>query len=274
MTGVQTCALPIYGQLGEQRANMELVQSGALDLSSVYVGNLENVQSTYQVITSPYMFKSTKQYREALNSDIFRENIYLASLDKGFIGLVPMDAGTRNFYNKVRPINTPEDLKGLKFRVSESQTAIQMTEFLGGIPVMMPAGEAYTALQQNLIDGAENNATYLVSSRQAEVTKYYSRTQHTRIPDMLIMSAISWTEMPEKYQKIFLSVAKEISTEFFQVWDNSEAKFLKQAEELGVVVNNIENIDPFYKLVVPMHESLIQQSEDHKELVLYINSIQ
>ncbi len=261
------------GQLGEQRANMELVQSGTLDMASVYVGNLENVQDTYEVITAPYMFVTTDQYREALNSDVFRDKIYQATLDKGFIGLVPMDAGTRNFYNTVRAINKPSDLNGVKFRISESPTAVEMTERLGGIPVVMPAGETYTSIQQNLIHGGENNATYLVSSRQAEVVKYYSFTEHTRIPDILIMSAASWNKIPNEYKEIFLAVAKEISTEFVSTWETSEAAFLEEAKKIGVQVNYIDDLEPFRVLVAPMHEALVKKSAAHKELVEYIRSI-
>lgn len=265
----------VYGnaQLGEQRANMELTQSGSLDITSVYVGNLENVQPTYQVITSPYMFYDDEHYYKALASDMFREKIYNASLDKGFIGLTPMDAGTRNFYNKVRPINVPEDLKGLKFRVSESQTAIKLTEYLGGIPVMMPAGETYTALQQNLIDGGENNLTYLVSTRQAEIVKYYSYTEHTRIPDMLIMSTKAWEELSAEDQQIFLTVAKEVSDNFTKNWAVSESEFAKKAQENGVQINRIDDLEPFRALVQPMHVELMAQSADLKELVNHVNSL-
>ena len=97
-----------------------------------------------------------------------------------------VDAGTRNFYTVNRPIESPADLKGLKIRVQQSPTNIEMMRLLGGSATPMGFGDVYTALQSNIIDGAENNEMALTDNGHGDVCKYYSYDMHQMVPDILI----------------------------------------------------------------------------------------
>lgn len=268
--------IEVYGNatLGEQRATMELVQSGALDMASVYAGNIETVQPTYEIISTPYIFKDFDHYHKCLTSDKFREKLYMASYDKGFVALTHMEAGARSFYNRLKPIITPNDLHGMKIRVTESPTPIEMATLLGASPVALPYGEVYTALQQGLIDGAENNPTALVSVKHGEVAKYYSLTEHTRVPDMVIISSKTWDSLSEENKKIFEDTAREISLKYNTIYDEAIKKELEYAQnEMNVKINEVDQ-EPFRKLVLPLHKKVEEKSADLKELVEYVKSLE
>lgn len=268
--------IEVYGNatLGEQRATMELVQSGALDIASVYAGNIETVQSTYEIISTPYIFKDFEHYYKCLTSEMFRDKLYMASYDKGFVALTHIEAGARSFYNRVRPIEKPSDLHGLKIRVTESPTPIEMATLLGASPVALPYGEVYTALQQGLIDGAENNPTALVSVRHGEVAKYYSLTEHSRVPDIIIISSKIWDSLSDENKQIFESTAREVSSNYNAIYESAIQKELEIAKnEMGVMVNEV-NQAPFRELVLPLHKKLKEKSLELKELVSYVKSLE
>lgn len=268
--------IEVYGNatLGEQRATMELVQSGALDMASVYAGNIETVQLTYEIISTPYIFKDFEHYYKCLTSEMFRDKLYMASHDKGFVALTHMEAGARSFYNRIKPITKPSDLHGLKIRVTESPTPIEMATLLGVSPVALPYGEVYTALQQGLIDGAENNPTALVSVRHGEVAKYYSLTEHSRVPDILIISSKIWDSLSDENKKIFESTAREVSSNYNAIYESAIQRELEYAKnEMGVIVNGV-NQTPFRELVLPLHKKLESKSLELKELVSYVKSLE
>ena len=157
-------------QLGTQRESVELVQSGGLALAKSNAAELEAFEPLYGVFNLPYIFKNEQHYYDVLTSDIGDE-VLNASKDKGFIGITYYDAGSRSFYAG-KPIKTPDDLKGMKIRVQPSPTAVKMVETLGANPTPIAFGELYTALQQGVVDGAENNESALVDNRHGEVSKY------------------------------------------------------------------------------------------------------
>ena len=170
-------------QLGTQRESVELVQSGGLALAKSNAAELEAFEPLYSVFNQPYIFKNQDHFYDVLTSDI-GEEILNASKDKGFIGITYYDAGSRSFYAG-KAIKTPDDLKGMKIRVQPSPTAVKMVELLGANPTPIAFGELYTALQQGVVDGAENNESALVDNRHGEVSKFYSYDRHTMIPDVL-----------------------------------------------------------------------------------------
>lgn len=139
---------------------------------------------------------------------------------------------------KEKPIRTPQDLKGLKVRVMESETAINMVKNLGGAPTPIAWGELYTALQQGVVDGAENNLTSFYLSRHYEVCKYYSFDEHTVIPDALLMSTYFWNNLSETEQMWVQEAADESIVFQRKLWAESEANARMELEKAGVIFNN------------------------------------
>ncbi|PLR69125.1 TRAP transporter substrate-binding protein [Bacillus sp. UMB0893] len=255
------------GQLGAEREVIELTQTGAVDFAKVSASALESFSEVYSLFSLPYLFDSKEHYYSVMNSKVAQE-IYQSTEEIGFIGLSFYDGGSRNFYTKNKPIKHPDDLKGLKIRVQPSATSIKMIELMGGAPTPMSFGEVYTALQQGVIDGSENNETALTDNNHGEVAKQYSYSEHAMVPDMLIMNNTKWEELNED-QKLAISEAAKESTEFHkEVWEKAIAKSIEDAKKKNVTFSTPDK-EPFRKAVQPLHEEFAKKestAEYYKEI--------
>ena len=242
-------------QLGTQRESVELVQSGGLALAKSNAAELEAFEPLYGVFNLPYIFKNEQHYYDVLTSDIGDE-VLNASKDKGFIGVTYYDAGSRSFYAG-KAIKTPDDLKGMKIRVQ-----------LGANPTPIAFGELYTALQQGVVDGAENNESALVDNRHGEVSKFYSYDRHTMIPDVLVMSTKDWDKLTPEQQQAIKKAGRESMMLQKQLWAENTEKVIKEAKEkLGVTF--VEDVDTaaFAAKVLPMHEEATKASPQAADLI-------
>ncbi len=245
------------GQLGSEREVIELTQTGAVDIAKVSASALESFEEVYSIFSVPYLFDNKEHYYKVMDSGIAKE-IYQSTKDIGFIGLTWYDAGSRNFYTKNTPIMKPEDLNGLKIRVQPSQTVIRMVELMGGAPTPMAYGEVYTAIQQGVIDGAENNVTALTNSKHGEVAKHFSFDEHSFVPDTLIMNLSKWDKLSDEQKKAVTEAAKE-STEYHKkVWAKAVKHSIEKAKKMGVHFYYPEK-EPFQIAVKPLHEKFAKQ---------------
>ena len=222
-------------QLGSERECIELLQIGSLDMTKVSVGTLENFAPRMKVFGLPYLFRDKQHSFNVLDGPIGQE-----LLDEGtqfwLKGLGYYDAGSRSFYTKDKPINTPEDLKGLKIRVMESVTAMEMVKSLGGSATPISWGELYTSLQQGVVDGAENNPPSFYLSRHYEVCKYYSLDEHTVLPDALIISTHLWDTLSEEEKKWMQQAVDNSVTYQRTLWAESEKEALDEVQKAGVTI--------------------------------------
>ncbi|EQA7147943.1 TRAP transporter substrate-binding protein, partial [Escherichia coli] len=173
-------------QMGNARETMELLQYGALDMTKGSASDLESFDNIYAIYNLPFLFKDQAHFNKVVFGEVGKE-IMDSTKDKGFFALSAYVAGTRSFYAK-KPITKPEDLKGLKIRVQPSPTTIKMIELMGGSPTPISFGEVYTAMQQGVVDGAENNVPSWVQTRHIEIAKVFSEDEHASIPDFLVIS--------------------------------------------------------------------------------------
>ena len=179
------------GQLGAERELIELLQIGSLAMTKVSTAPLESFVPEMKIFGIPYVFRDAEHRWKVLNGSIGKQ-LLLAGEPFFLRGMCYYDAGSRSFYSMDKPIKSPADLEGLKIRVMKSITAVNMVQALGGSPTPIPWGELYTALQQGVVDGAENNPPSFFFSRHYEVCKYYSLDEHTAVPDILLMSTVIW----------------------------------------------------------------------------------
>lgn len=223
------------GQLGSERETVELVQIGSLAMTKVSTSPLEAFVPAMQVFSIPYVFRDREHFFSVLDSEIGRE--LLDSTDVARLkGLGYYDAGSRSFYANDKPIRTPADLEGLKIRVQNSQTSVRMVDALGGSATPISWGELYTALQQGVVDGAENNPPSFYLSRHYEISRYYSLDEHTSVPDILLMSRRIWDELSDQ-QKNWLQQAADESVAHQRVlWQESTDEALAAVREAGVEV--------------------------------------
>ena len=187
------------GQLGTEREVLELLQIGSVAMTKVSAAVMANFAPEYEVLGVPYLFRDKGHLFQVLEGEVGRQ-LLLSSSDYWLRGLCFYDAGSRSFYTKDKPIRRPEDLRGLKIRVMNHQMSVDMVNAMGGSATPMAFGELYTALQQGVVDGAENNPPSLVSSNHYEVCKYYTLDEHSAIPDVLVIGT--------KFHNLFIAEAQ------------------------------------------------------------------
>jgi tripartite ATP-independent transporter DctP family solute receptor len=238
-------------QLGSERECLELLQIGSLGMTKVSTGVMENFAPELKVFGLPFLFRDRQHRFNVLDGEIGEEFLNL-SIDKRLKGLTFYDAGSRSFYSKT-PIKGPEDLEGLKLRVMESQTAINMVKNLGGSPTPIAWGELYTALQQGIVDGAENNLPSFFLSRHYEVCKYFIMDEHTALPDELVIGTPVWNQLNSQEQKWLKEAAMESSEYEKELWHKAELHALAEIKKAGVQVIEAKK-DDFRELVKPMYD--------------------
>lgn len=258
-------------QLGNERECLELLQVGSLAITKVSAAVMENFSPNYKVLGLPYIFRSKEHCFKVLNGEI-GEQLLDEGAEYRLKGLCFYDAGSRSFYTKEAPVNTPKDLEGLKIRVMKSNTAINMVNELGGSPTPISYGELYTALQQGVVDGAENNPPSFLTSRHYEVCKYYSLDEHTSVPDVLLISTDWWGRLPEQHKIWLKEAAKESVTYQRQVWAESEIAALKEVESYGVTVVRPDKTT-FSEQVAPLYDEL-KSDQEISNLISRIKAIE
>jgi len=225
------------GQLGSEREIIELIQIGALGMTKVSASSLEAFIPEMKLFSIPYLFSDNTHYWDVLNSDIGR-GVLNAGVDARIRGLGYFDAGSRSFYTTKKKITQPSDLEGLKIRVMNSQSAVDMVNLIGGSATPVSWGELYTSLQQGVVEGAENNPPSFYYSKHYEVSKYYTLDEHTSIPDVIIIGTHFWDNLSQQEQ-VWLMQAMDKATIFQrQLWEDSTKMSLQEVTKAGVEIIN------------------------------------
>ena len=258
--------------LGSAQRAIELTQTGAIDFVVAGTANLETFADVYEIFSMPYLFTSEEAYHEVMNDTEYMNQIYESTDEAGFRVLTWYNAGTRNFYAKT-PINTPEDLKGLKIRVQQSPASVQMMEAFGAAASPMSFGEVYTAIQQGVIDGAENNELALTNNKHGEVAKYFSYNKHQMVPDMLIGNLKFLNSLSDEEREVFEEAAR-LSTEVeLEEWDVQVEEAKKIAEEdMGVEFIDVD-IQAFKDQVAGVQEDMLADNEHIGDIYDHIQEI-
>jgi len=249
-----TMRIDIYPseQLGTERQALELLQIGSLGMTKVSAAVLENFAAPFKTLSLPYIFEGDAHKWAVFEGSIGRE-LLLSAVPSRLRGLCFYDAGSRSFYTKDRPILAPADLEGLKIRTQESATAMQMVGELGGSATPIAWGELYTALQQGVVDGAENNPPSFFLSRHYEVARYYSLNEHTGVPDVLLVSTVIWNDLTAQEQQWLQQAANESAQYQKVLWQQSTEEALRAVEDAGVQVLRPDK-GPFAQMLAPSLE--------------------
>lgn len=255
------------GQLGDEKAVIEQLQFGAIDFTRVSLSPLSEFEKSLNILQLPYLYKDAAQMWRVLDGPIGDQ--FLNSMEKNnLVGLSWFDAGARNFYDSKRPITKLEDLKGLKIRVQESQLMMGMVSALGANPTPMAYGEVYSGLQTGVIDGAENNWPSYDSVSHYEVAKYYVLDEHTRVPEMQMVSKITWDKFSDEEKAIIRECAKESAQLERQLWAEKEKSSEEKVRAAGCVITELEPgekekfqaaMQPLYTQFGAGYEDLIKQ---------------
>ena len=223
------------GQLGSEREVLELLQLGSIAMTKVSAATMTSFAPSYKALTLPYIFRDEQHLFEVLEGNVGRQ-ILEGGVSSRLKGLCYYDAGSRSFYTKSKPINTPADLAGLKIRTLNDQMSVDMVNTLGGSATPMSYGELYTALQQGVVDGAENNPPSFVTSRHYEVCKFYSLDEHTSVPDVLVIGTIPWNNLTRQQQKWLQDAARKSALSQRAFWKANVAECMDILAEAGVEI--------------------------------------
>jgi tripartite ATP-independent transporter DctP family solute receptor len=254
-------------QLGTERECIELLQIGSLGMTKVSASVLEGFVPVYAVFSLPYIFRD-EAHRFAVYESEVGKRILLAGEPFGLRGLTYYDAGSRSFYTKERPIEHPADLTGMKIRTQESNLAMRTIHALGGAATPIAWGELYTALQQGVVDGAENNPPSFHLSRHYEVCPYYSLDEHTSTPDVLLIRTPLWSSLSAEEQRIIEEAAAESALLQRKLWNDATEEALQTVIEAGVSVLRPDK-RPFSEAV----ESVYQDYRSDLELFGFVEEI-
>jgi tripartite ATP-independent transporter DctP family solute receptor len=241
-------------QLGSERQTLELLQIGSLDVTKVSASLMEGFVPSFRLFGLPFLFEDESHLHRVLESDVGRE-LLLEGESKRFRGLTYYDAGGRSFYTTNRQVQTPADLRGLKIRTQESVMAFQMVRALGASATPVSWGELYTALQQGLVDGAENNPPSFHLSRHYEVARYYTLNEHTFVPDVLVIGTNTWQKLTEEQRRWVQEAADESAVFQRQAWREAEDAALAAVEAAGVTILRPDK-EPFMREVEGLYASL------------------
>jgi tripartite ATP-independent transporter DctP family solute receptor len=227
-------------QLGEEKETIEQTRAGAIDLNRSNVALIGNFIPAMNVLAMPFLFRSIEHMQKVLDGPIGGE--ILGSFEPfGFVGLAFYDSGARSIYNAVRPVKDLADLKGLRIRVQQSELMRDMIRALGAEPVELPYGQVLTGLGNHLIDGAENNWPSFVTTDHYKHAGYYTLTEHTMSPEVLVMSLKAWNSLSAEDQTIFKEAASRSSRFMRETWRDLEEQSQRKAEAAGVTI--VKDID-------------------------------
>ena len=250
-------------QLGNETQCLEQTQAGTLAITKVSAGVIGNFVANYKVFSLPYLFRDSEHMWNVLGGPVGEHLLTSLAVGNdgapsGLIGLAFYDSGSRNFYAS-KPILSPEDLRGLKIRTMADTVAMDTMAAMGAAPTPIPWGELYTSLQQGVVDGAENNAPSLYTSRHYEVSRHYTLDHHSRIPDVLVMSSRVWDSLSAEERGWIRQAAEESVPVQREVWDRENARAMAELRRAGVTVHEVD-AEPFRQAVESVMEKYAQGS--------------
>ncbi len=245
--------------LGATQKAIELTQTGAIDFVVAGTANLETFADVYEIFSMPYLFDSPEVYKTVMGNEDVMNSIYESTDQAGFRVLTWYNAGTRNFYAK-KPIYTPDDLRGMKIRVQQSPASVKMMQAFGAAASPMSFGEVYTAIQQGVIDGAENNELALTNNKHGEVAKYFTYNMHQMVPDMLVGNLKFLNSLTAEEMEIFREAARLSNEVELQEWDKQVEEAKERASrDMGVEFLQAE-VESFKEKVLPLHEEMLRDN--------------
>ena len=242
--------------LGDQAATIEQVQSGTLDFAIVGGSLLENFSSDMAVVNLPYLYESPEHQMSVLNDQAIVGELYDTLLESDIDVLTAYHGGVRNVYTTEGPIETPEDLAGLKIRVIGSDTNVLMMELMGGVGTPMAQGEVYTAIQSGVLDGGENNELIYSSLSHDEIAPYYSYTQHLMMPDYLIANPAVMEGLDDETREILETLLTESVDTELSLFADAVDEAVAAAEEAGATFSEVD-VEVFREAVLPIHSERV-----------------
>lgn len=246
------------GQLGRESEAIDMARFGAIDITRVYAGALNNAFPLTRALCLPYVFDSVAHMRHALDNGV-AEMVLRGFEARGLVGLAIYDSGARCFYNTRHPIVQPQDLHGLKLRVVASDIFIQLLRLLGANPTPMSLGDTFSGMETHMIDGAENNMRSFHSSRHFEAAKYWSQSEHSYAPDILLISKRTFDSLSPADQQLLRDASRASVAIMREKWDAAEGKARDAVLAAGVQANAVD-VPAFRAAAAPLRDEYVSHA--------------
>lgn len=248
--------------LGGEKEMIEQTQVGAIQILRTSLGPVGPVVPEVNVFNMPFVFRDIPHMRAVIDGPIGQELLdKLSASSARLVGLAWMDGGSRSLYTK-KPVRKPEDLKGQKIRMMGNPLFVDTMNAMGGNGIAMGYGEVFSAIQTGVIDGAENNPPSLFTANHFKAgAKYYTQTNHLIIPEILVMSKVTWDKLSPADQALVKKVAREAQMEQRQLWDAAVADYTAKLKAEGVEFIAMDN-KPFYDATAPVRAKYGAQFAD------------
>ena len=249
--------------LGPQRETLEQVQYGVIEMAVIGNPNISSYVDGFLTFEMPYLFDDVAEQKQFFDTSSAVSDLYDQTEQYNFKIATYLTAGTRNMYSS-KPIQTLDDLKGMKIRTAESETYSQMMQALGGSATPMSMGEVFTAIQSGVVDGAENNEASYANSKHYEIAPYYSYTKHLTVPDFLIVGTDVYNSLSDEDKQAFNEAAQEAAEYEYELWDDYTAEALKTVEDGGATIITDVDTESMKEAVKPVQENMTQNAEVKK----------
>jgi tripartite ATP-independent transporter DctP family solute receptor len=240
------------GVLGGEKEMIEQTQVGAINILRTSLGPLGPVVPDVNVFNMPFVFRNEAHMRAVIDGPIGQEILdKITASPSKMVALGWMDGGSRSLYTK-KMVKTPADLKGQKVRMMGNPLFVDTMNAMGGNGIAMGYGEVFSALQTGVLDGAENNPPSMFTSNHYNAgARYYAQTNHLIIPEIFVMSKVTWDKMSPEEHTLVKKFAREAQFEQRALWDKSVAEYSAKLKAAGVEFVAVDQ-KPFYDATAPV----------------------
>jgi len=258
------------GVLGSEKEMIEQAQIGAINIARISLGPMGPVVPDVNVFNMPFVFRDEAHMRAVIDGPIGKELLdKITASPARLVALGWMDSGSRSLYTK-KAINSPADLKGLKIRVMGNPLFVDTMNAMGGNGITMGHNDTFSALQTGVVDGAENNPpTLFTANHYTAGPKFYSQTTHLIIPEIFVMSKVTWDKMSKDEQGMLMKFAREAQMEQRALWDKSVLEYTEKLKAAGMTFVNVDK-KPFYDATAPVRA---KHGAQYAELIKRIEAV-
>jgi tripartite ATP-independent transporter DctP family solute receptor len=248
--------------LGQEKEAVEQTQLGAIQIARISLGVIGPIVPEVNVFNMPFVFRDVTHMRKVIDGDVGADLLDKVSNSSArLVALGWMDGGSRSLYTK-KPVRSPADLKGQKIRMMGNPLFVDTMNAMGGNGISMAYGEVFTSLQTGVIDGAENNPpSYFTANHYTTPAKYYAQTNHLIIPEIFVMSKVTWDKLTPADQALVKKLSREAQMEQRVLWDKSVEDYSAKLKAAGVEFINVDQ-KPFFDATAPVRAKYGAQLAD------------
>jgi tripartite ATP-independent transporter DctP family solute receptor len=238
--------------LGQEKEAVEQTQLGAIQIARISLGVIGPIVNEVNVFNMPFVFRNEAHMRAVIDGPVGQEILdKVTNSPARLVALGFMDGGSRSLYTK-KKVTKPEDLKGQKVRMMGNPLFVDTMNAMGGNGIAMAYGEVFTALQTGVIDGAENNPpSYVTANHYNTPAKYYAQTNHLIIPEIFVMSKISYDKLAKPDQDLIKKLSREAQMEQRGMWDKAVAENVTKLKAAGIEFVAVDQ-KPFFDATAPV----------------------